>query len=484
MAMRSASHGIPIIVASLSLAGLAACDDKVPIKTQGQPEDGAASTAEEVGGTDAPIGFEDGQATGFGGALVGPPDGMQGSGGLALGGASGTGGAGSGGVAGGGFDARRLDVGPADGPSGGASGGAIGSGGASGGVIGGGGIVSLGGASGLDGAIGTGGSTSPVVGPCDIYAAANPPTPCAAAYSMVRVLSSTYSGPLYQVRSGGSSKNTGTGGTTKDIGAVDGFADGASQDDFCGSSGCTVSILYDQSGNGNNLTVAKKGCYTGTASEDDYESSATKRSLTISGHKVYALYMNAHEGYRNNQTRRMPTGTDPQGIYELADGEHAGDACCWDFGNASIDNCYGGSTLNALSFGFGYWGTGGARGPWFMGDSTNGAWPTNTGTSCSDTLGCNMLDMPFEYAFGTLGTQTGKGSIRVGDARGGNLSTEYDGQVPGTWSMKGGIILGIGEDNFNSSYGTFYEGAITAGRPSSATEDAVFKNVKDAGYGK
>ena len=30
----------------------------------------------------------------------------------------------------------------------------------------------------------------------------------------------------------------------------------------------------------------------------------------------------------------------------------------------------------------------------------------------------------------------------------------------------GGIILGIGGDNSNSSYGTFFEGAITAGRPS------------------
>ena len=39
------------------------------------------------------------------------------------------------------------------------------------------------------------------MGPCDLYATAN--VPCVAAYSTVRVLLSTYKGPLYQVRKGG-----------------------------------------------------------------------------------------------------------------------------------------------------------------------------------------------------------------------------------------------------------------------------------------
>ncbi|HVZ37385.1 MAG TPA: arabinofuranosidase catalytic domain-containing protein, partial [Polyangiaceae bacterium] len=43
--------------------------------------------------------------------------------------------------------------------------------------------------------------TGPVMGPCDIYAAGN--TPCVAAFSTVRQLSSAYAGPLYQVRKGG-----------------------------------------------------------------------------------------------------------------------------------------------------------------------------------------------------------------------------------------------------------------------------------------
>ncbi len=64
------------------------------------------------------------------------------------------------------------------------------------------------------------------------------------------------------------------------------------------------------------------------------------------------------------------------------------------------------------------------------------------------------------------------------------LTTAYDGASPKWWANKGGVILGIGGDNSNHSYGTFFEGAITAGRPSDDTDPAVLKNVQAAGYGK
>ena len=38
-------------------------------------------------------------------------------------------------------------------------------------------------------------------GPCDIYGAASPPTPCVAAHSTVRALYHSYDGPLYRVKS-------------------------------------------------------------------------------------------------------------------------------------------------------------------------------------------------------------------------------------------------------------------------------------------
>jgi hypothetical protein len=45
-------------------------------------------------------------------------------------------------------------------------------------------------------------------------------------------------------------------------------------------------------------------------------------------------------------------------------------------------------------------------------------------------------------------------------------------------------VLGVGGDNSNHSWGTFFEGAITAGSPSDATDLAVVKNVQAVGYAK
>lgn len=51
-------------------------------------------------------------------------------------------------------------------------------------------------------------------------------------------------------------------------------------------------------------------------------------------------------------------------------------------------------------------------------------------------------------------------------------------------ALNGAIILGIGGDNSNHSWGTFFEGVVTAGRPTDATDAAVLQNVQAAGYGR
>lgn len=312
-------------------------------------------------------------------------------------------------------------------------------------------------------------------GPCDIYAAGS--TPCVAAYSTVRRLSSAYTGPLYQVRRA-------SDGKTQDISAVGDYADGAAQDAFLGAGAGTISTLYDQSGKGNHLIKAPAGCYTGTASQPDNESNAKGRSVTVGGHKVYALYMIKQDGYRNNKTTGMPTGSAAQGIYEIADGKRIGDACCWDFGNASTNNCNGGTgNMNTLYFGTGYWGKGAGKGPWFLADLENGVWAGGTGAS--NAVISSNPSMTMDYAFGILKTNSTNYAIRTANAQSGGLTTAYDGNTPATlrWAMHGGIVLGIGGDNSNSSQGTFFEGAITAGRPSDATDDLILKNVQAAGYG-
>ena len=93
--------------------------------------------------------------------------------------------------------------------------------------------------------------------------------------------------------------------------------------------------------------------------------------------------------------------------------------------------------------------------------------------------------MKVANGFGMLKTSSGKYAIRVAVlSSADDLTTAYEGASPQAWDNQGGILLGIGADNSNNSYGTFYEGAITAGRPSNDTDLAVMKNVQGAGYGK
>jgi hypothetical protein len=387
------------------------------------------------------------------------------------------------------------------GGSGTGSGGATNAGGSSAGGTNSGGAKSTGGSTGSGGSSASGGMTgaggsgsgSRTDGPCDIYAAAN--TPCAAAYSTVRALRKGYTGPLYQVRSGSSTKNTGSGGQVKDIGmTADGFADTAAQDAFCSGTLCTFSILYDQSGNGNDLKVAKKGSTAGgaTGAEDDYESSAT-HSLMVSGHKVYSLYMAAHEGYRLQAVgKNMPRGSAAEGIYELADGKHVGGACCWDFGNVTT-NPLQYHTMNTLFFGVAYWGRGQGEGPWFMADFEAGVW---AGGSKKGDAGWGSLNddhppnnsnpsMKVAFALGVLKTTQTNYTLRSADlSTASNLTTSFSGALPKAMDNQGGIVLGVGGDNSNYSYGTFFEGAITVGAPSDATDLAVMNNVKAANYGK
>ncbi len=416
----------------------------------------------------------------------------------ATGGASGATG-GSSGVTGGSSGA----TGGASGATGGASGATGGAGGGKGGA---------GGAAGTTGSGGTtaaGGAPGIAQGPCDIYAA--PPdgttaTPCVAAYSTVRRLSSKYSGPLYQVRIGGS--NLGTGGTLQNIGLIAGgvFADGPSQDTYCGTSACTVSKLYDQSGKGNDLTVEGPGGYVKTP---DTESNAKGRSLTVSGHKVYALYMvsdskngghvaggTEFDGYRNDNATGLPAGNPPpvgESNYMVVDGKRANSGCCWDFGSASRSgNNAGDDSMDTVSFGDKFvWGTGAGAGPWFMADFENGVW-TGGSDSFNGTnptaYNANDPTVTWDYAFGLVKTSTANGApqwaMRVGNSQSGGLTTAYDGKAPGkAWNLQGAVVLGTGGDNSNSSDGTFFEGAITYGRPSDATDLAVLQNTQAAGYG-
>ena len=85
------------------------------------------------------------------------------------------------------------------------------------------------------------------------------------------------------------------------------------------------------------------------------------------------------------------------------------------------------------------------------------------------------------------GSVPGHWAIKGGDAQRGPLKVYWDGKrAPGYAPMKkqGAIVLGIGGDNSDASIGTFYEGVMTAGYTSDATDDRIQANIVAAGYGK
>jgi non-reducing end alpha-L-arabinofuranosidase len=315
-------------------------------------------------------------------------------------------------------------------------------------------------------------------GPCDLYAAGG--TPCVAAHSTTRALYGSYGGPLYQVRRA-------SDGGTRDIAptSAGGVADAASQDSFCAGTSCVITIIYDQSGRNNRLTQAPPGGFSGPAAGGyDNLANATAAPTTVFGRKAYGVYVAPGTGYRNNATNGIARGDQPEGMYAVFDGTHYNGGCCFDYGNAetnSRDN--GNGTMEAIYFGnIKVWGYGTGNGPWIMADLENGLFSgVNPGYNANDP------SISHRYLTAIVKGEPNHWAIRGGNAQSGGLSTFYNGARPNAsgynpMKKEGAIILGIGGDNSIGAAGTFYEGVMTSGYPSDATENAVQANIVAAGY--
>ncbi|RHZ64945.1 alpha-L-arabinofuranosidase B [Aspergillus thermomutatus] len=315
-------------------------------------------------------------------------------------------------------------------------------------------------------------------GPCDIYSSGG--TPCVAAHSTTRALYSAYTGPLYQVKRG-------SDGATTNIAPLSagGVANASAQDSFCAGTTCLITIIYDQSGRGNHLTQAPPGGFSGPESNGyDNLASAIGAPVTLNGQKAYGVFISPGTGYRNNAASGTATGDAAEGMYAVLDGTHYNDACCFDYGNAETSSRdTGNGHMEAIYFGDNtIWGTGSGSGPWVMADLENGLF---SGSSAGNNAG----DPSISYRFLTAAVkgEANQWAIRGANAASGSLSTFYSGARPSVsgynpMSKEGAIILGIGGDNSNGAQGTFYEGVMTSGYPSDATENSVQANIVAAKY--
>lgn len=336
--------------------------------------------------------------------------------------------------------------------------------------------------------------------PCDIYKTAG--VPCVAAYSTVRAMYDDYNGALYQVRR--------KDGTTKDIGLLSagGIVDASVQDNFCAGGNCRISIIYDQSANKNHLTKAPKGSEV-YGLHNDSEAVADALPIKIAGIKAYGVHITpggwttpGQVGYRNTATKGVVKGDDPESMYMVTDGTYVNGACCFNFGNTEMSaTVYG--DMESIYFGTNdWWEKGTGKGPWVMSDLENGVYnmggPGNLSAYGSaaekngNKINQNAISLAFPYATAYLkgnsakATNGGPFTLKGGNAQTGKLTTMWDGAFPVGYSPRnrqGGIGLGIGGDNSSGAQGNFYEGVMTAGFASNATDDAIQANIVAAGYG-
>jgi non-reducing end alpha-L-arabinofuranosidase len=300
--------------------------------------------------------------------------------------------------------------------------------------------------------------------PCDLYAAA---TPCVAAFSTTRALYSAYKGPLYEVTRESDK-------TSINIGLLpDGYANAATQNAFCANTTCTITKIYDQSPDHNDLTPAPPGGAAHGPGLNGYDIPAVANALpvTVHGHQVYGIAISPGMGYRDDTPVGTAVNGQPEGVYMVTSALHLNTKCCFDLGNAEVNNLDNDAGhMDAINI-------------------------MCHGTPCKPDAGLDMengiyghLAVPAGTAFVTdMGANDGQHQYAIyqGNAQSGNLTSTGIIPLPkGYQPMKqeGAIILGTGGDNSNWATGYFFEGVMTRGLPSAQTMKAVQSNIVAAKY--
>jgi len=304
----------------------------------------------------------------------------------------------------------------------------------------------------------------PTPRPCDLFASA---TPCVAAISTTRALYSAYTGPLYQVTRQSDKTHT-------NIGLLpDGYANAATQDTFCAKTSCTITRLYDQSPNHNDLTPAPPGGEARGPGPNGYDLPAVANALpaTLDGHKVYGIAISPGMGYRNDSPKGTAVHGEPEGVYMVTSALNLNGKCCFDFGNAetnNLDNKAG--HMDAINI-------------MCHGDPCN----PDAGLDMEDGI-YGHLKVPSRTSFVTdMGASDGQHSFAIyqGNAQSEGLTSTGIIPLPKGYQpmqQEGAIILGIGGDNSDSAKGYFFEGVMTRGMPTNRAMEAVQSNIVAARY--
>ena len=371
--------------------------------------------------------------------------------------------------------------------TGGATGGTTASGGARGGTTVAGGMTATGGMTAAGGSTGTQTGTPPG----DISNASG--VTVVAAHSMTRALFASYSGKLLQATRFSDK-------TTKDISVTSagGTVDLTTLKAFCTSStACGVSVLYDQTGNGNDLSQTLTAKMPTVAMDWTTKGGTTlPYSLSQASADDGGIPGGGGQFLRNRlNTKKIPTGSSPTTEYMVVYTKYYKGHCCWDYGNMEATRNDpegpgneglgndGPGTMFALYFGQTRdWTTGAGNGPWGMVDMEDGVYSGGEGNG-----GTNANDPAFVYPttniVGILAKTNGTSTftLKVGDMEAATtFQTPYSGNLPGGYAplrLEGGLSLGEGGDGSNNVDGAFFEGIVVAGQESDAADTSIATNL-------
>ena len=299
----------------------------------------------------------------------------------------------------------------------------------------------------------------PAAEPCDILATAG--NPCVAAYSTTRALYAKFSGPLYQV--------TRSDGMTHDIVPIypGGAAFAANQDTFCRNSECFVSILYDQSPQGNHLTPS------GQLLNSTGLPMFAGHTPWLRQNGVYGLYFNAGFGHKREVANGLALGVAAETYYAVVGANNYSSSCCFEFANGNsgtnLQGIYFGSN-NSTGFGSG-------AGPWTMLAEQGTLYSGNT------QYNPNLYPVQFtDFVTSVVKGNQNNFAIKTGNAVYGKLTLGYEGpRATAAPVLPSSVSLGNVAFS-DTGVGSFFEGYIASGYTSDETDNAVQANIVAVSY--
>ncbi len=236
-----------------------------------------------------------------------------------------------------------------------------------------------------------------------------------------------------------------------------------------------------------------------------YTASPINAATTVTLTSPYSGTSSSNTVVWNGSTKGLATGDQAESEYSVFDAKTYGQWCCFDYGNAELSGTdEGNATMEAISWAadtqFGQ--SGGGSGPWVGADLENGMFEGYENGSAKVASNTSITGMNYVTAMlkGLSAkdcpsglTSSGCFALKAGNSQSGKLAykfsastNNYGARPPGYSPQKkqGAIILATGGDGSNTGTGIWFEGAMTMGASSDATDDLIQANIVAAGYGK